>query len=440
MVQIKTDATHDPSRRSWVCSANNGSDFPIQNLPFGIYSYKDKAQRRFGIAIGDEILDVDEALEAGLLKGKAAEAAQLGKAGTLNDLFAADASLRQALRWDVADILDATSEAGRHAETLQANLFRKRSDCEMHLPTRIGDYTDFFAGIHHARASFAQFNRDIPLPDNYKYVPIAYHGRASTVIPTGAEIPRPYGQRLLTPGQPPVFGPCQRLDLELEMGFYIGRGNRRGEPIAIAEANQHIVGLCLLNDWSARDIQGWEMYPLGPFLSKNFATSVSPWVVTMEALAPFRIAIDPRPEGDPAPLPYLYDPNDQAQGAFDIQLKVELSTASMRRKGDPAATIITSNARYLYWTFGQMIAHHSISGCNLQPGDLIGTGTISGPTREELSSMLELTFSGTQPVKLPDGEMRGFLEDGDEIIFTARCEREGFVSLGFGACSGIIIP
>lgn len=440
MVQIKTDATHDPARRSWVVSANNGSDFPIQNLPFGIFSSKDKAQHRFGIAIGESILDVGAALEAGLLKGDAAEAAQLGQGGALNDLFAADAGLRQALRRDVADLLDATTQAGRQAETLQAHLLYKQSDCQMHLPTRIGDYTDFFAGIHHARASFAQFKPDTPLPDNYKYVPIAYHGRASTVIPTGAEIHRPHGQRLPAPGQPPVFGPCERLDLELEMGFYIGRGNQRGKPISIAEANEHIVGLCLLNDWSARDIQGWEMYPLGPFLSKNFSTSVSPWVVTVEALAPFRQAIDSRPAGDPMPLAYLYDPNDQAQGAFDIELKVGLKTASMRQRNDAATTIIVSNSRYLYWTFGQMVTHHSISGCNLQPGDLIGTGTISGPTREELSSMLELTFSGTQPVALPDGEKRGFLEDGDEIIFTARCQREGFVSIGFGDCSGTIIP
>lgn len=437
---IKTDVTHDPSRKSWVDSANTDSDFPIQNLPLGIYSRQGDQQLRFGIAIGDAILDVNAALEAGLLTGKGAEAARAGQGGMLNDLFAADASLRQALRHDVAALLDANSQAGSQAAGLKASLLQAQADCQMHLPTRIGDYTDFFAGIHHARASFAQFKPDDPLPENYKYVPIAYHGRASTVIPTGAEIHRPYGQRRPVPGQPPVFGPCERLDLELEMGFYIGRGNELGKPIAISEANEQIVGLCLLNDWSARDIQSWEMYPLGPFLSKNFATSVSPWVVTMEALAPFRGAVDPRPAGDPAPLPYLYDQQDQAHGAFDVKLRVGLQTAAMRKAGTASSTIIVSNARYLYWTLAQMVAHHSITGCSLRPGDLIGTGTISGPTREELSSMLELTFSGSKPVTLPDGETRGFLEDGDKVTFTARCEQEGFVSIGFGQCSGTIIP
>lgn len=437
---VKIDATHDQARKSWVESANTASDFPIQNLPLGIYSRNGEQQPRFGIAIGDSILDLNAALEAGLLHGDAAEAARAGQAGTLNDLFAAPARLRQALRHSVAELLDANSEAGRGAATQAAKLLHAQSDSKLHLPTRIGDYTDFFAGIHHARASFAQFNPDNPLPENYKYVPIGYHGRASTVIPTGAEIHRPYGQRRQVPGQPPSFGPCERLDLELEMGFYIGRGNEFGKPIGIAEANDHIVGLCLLNDWSARDIQGWEMYPLGPFLSKNFATSVSPWVVTMEALAPFRGAVDPRPAGDPAPLPYLYDADDQAWGGFDVKLRVGLQTAAMRAKKTAPETIIISNARYLYWTFGQMITHHSVTGCSMRPGDLIGTGTISGPTREELSSMLELTFSGTKPVTLQDGETRGFLQDGDKIVFTARCEREGFASIGFGQCAGTIIP
>jgi fumarylacetoacetase len=303
----------------------------------------------------------------------------------------------------------------------------------------VANYTDFYAGIYHARAAGALLTPENPLPQNYKWVPIAYHGRASSVQVGRGAVRRPFGQRPPSAaGQDPSFGPCERLDFELEMGFYLGGGNRLGKPIPIAEASQEIIGFSLLNDWSARDIQRWEMFPLGPFLSKSFATSVSPWVVTADALAPFRVPVLPRPEGDPRPLPYLFDETDQAEGGIDVRLQVQLSTAQMRGAREPAVEILTSNAKYLYWTPAQMVAHHTINGCNLRPGDLIGTGTISGPTRAELSSMLELTTAGQQPVVLPYREQRGFLLDDDEVTFRGRCRRQGFVDIGFGACVGRI--
>jgi fumarylacetoacetase len=260
------------------------------------------------------------------------------------------------------------------------------------------------------------------------------------VQPSDIAVHRPLGQLPGGRGHPPQFGPSQRLDLELEIGCYIGAGNRPGTAIPIADAGAQIAGLCLLNDWSARDIQAWEMMPLGPFLAKNFATTVSPWVVTLEALAPFRIPQPARPDGDPAPLPYLLDAEDQASGAFDIRLGVALRSAQMRQAGESAVEIIVSNTRHLYWTLAQMVAHHSVGGCNLRPGDLLGSGTISGPTRAELSSMLELTFGGSEKISLPNGELRGFLQDGDEITLSGRCTRQGFVSIGFGSCRATLLP
>jgi fumarylacetoacetase len=312
-------------------------------------------------------------------------------------------------------------------------------ECTFHLPTRVANYTDFYAGIYHARSAGALLTPENPLPQNYKWVPIAYHGRASSVQIGWGPVRRPLGQRPPAAArESPSFGPCERLDFELEMGFYLGRGNRLGKPVPIAEASQEIVGFSLLNDWSARDIQRWEMFPLGPFLSKSFATSVSPWVVTVDALAPFRVPVLQRPEGDPLPLPCLFGKADQADGGLDIHLQVYLSTAQMRGANEPAAEILTSNAKYLYWTPAQMVAHHSVNGCNLQPGDLIGTGTISGPTRAELSSMLELTTAGERPVVLPNREQRSFLKDDDEVTFRGRCSRQGFVPIGFGSCVGRI--
>jgi fumarylacetoacetase len=431
------DETHDSARRSFVESANRPeTDFPIQNLPLGVHSTRADTTPRIGVAIGDQVFDLKKA--AGRSERLAAPTREALKDTTLNRLFSLGASALRDLRCNVADMLD-QSESGNNIRRHAADLMTPIEACTLHLPTRVSNYTDFYAGIYHARAAGALLTPENPLPQNYKWVPIAYHGRASSVQVGRGNVRRPLGQRPPSAaGQPPSFGPCERLDFELEMGFYLGSGNRLGKPIPIAEASQEIAGFTLLNDWSARDVQRWEMYPLGPFLSKSFATSVAPWVVTADALAPFRVAALMRPDGDPRPLPYLYDTADQARGGLDVHLQVLLSTAQMRRDNQSAVEILTSNAKYLYWTPAQMVAHHTVNGCNLQPGDLIGTGTISGPSPAELSSMLEFTNAGTRPVALPNGEKRGFLEDGDEVTFRGKCSREGFVSIGFGSCTGTI--
>lgn len=310
----------------------------------------------------------------------------------------------------------------------------------MHLPARVGDYTDFYVGIQHATNVGKLFRPDNPLLPNYKYVPIGYHGRASTLRPSGVEVRRPKGQTLPAGESSPRFGPCARLDYELELGVWIGQGNAMGEAIDIAGAGAHVAGLCLLNDWSARDIQAWEYQPLGPFLSKSFITSLSPWVVTAEALAPFRCAQPPRPEGDPQPLAYLFDADDQAQGAFDIELEVLLLTQRMREQGQASERLALSNSLSMYWTVAQLVAHHSVNGCQLQPGDLFGSGTLSGAGQGAYGSLLEITEGGKQPVRLGNGEQRTFLEDGDEIILRGRCVREGVASIGFGECRGRVVP
>ncbi len=347
----------------------------------------------------------------------------------------------RALRREVSALLDA---AGPERKKLQAvdGVLHAAADCVMHLPAAIRDYTDFYAGIHHARAAGALMlpNAEDPLPPNYKWLPIAYHGRASSVRASGGDVRRPLGQFRPRPDSDPVFGPCERLDIELELGFFIGAGNLLGDGVPVGGAASRIAGFCLLNDWSARDIQRWEMAPLGPFNGKNFSTTISPWIVTTDALAPFRAPAMTRPTGDPKPLSYLLDAKDQAEGGVDIGLEVWFSSAQMRERKLPEQLVIHSNARYLYWTPAQMVAHHTAGGCNLSPGDLIGTGTISGPTREELSSLLELTRAGADPFKLPTGETRGFLDDGDEVTFRARCMRDGYVSIGFGECRGRILP
>jgi fumarylacetoacetase len=431
------DETHDPARRSFVETANEPeTDFPIQNLPLGVFSTKADATPRIGVGIGDQVFDLKKAVgNSERLTASIREALQ---ELTLNRLFSLGTGALRDLRRAVANMLDqgaSGNDTRRHA----AELLTPIEACTLHLPTRVSNYTDFYAGIYHARAAGALLTPENPLPQNYKWVPIAYHGRASSVQVGHGAVRRPLGQRPpAVAGEPPSFGPCERLDFELEMGFYLAGGNRLGKPIPIAEAAQDIAGFTLLNDWSARDIQRWEMFPLGPFLSKSFGTSVAPWVVTSDALAPFRVGVLPRPDGDPRPLPYLHDAADQANGGLDVHLQVLLSTAKMRGAGEPAAQILTSNAKYLYWTPAQMVAHHTVNGCNLQPGDLIGTGTISGPSPAELSSMLEFTTAGTKPVVLANGEKRGFLEDGDEISFRGRCSRDGFVSIGFGSCTGRI--
>jgi fumarylacetoacetase len=433
------DETHDPARRSFVETANRAeTDFPIQNLPLGVFGTASDPTPRIGVAIGDQVLDLKQA--SGKAERLAAPTRDALQDTTLNRLFSLGRSVLREVRRTVADMLDQAS-SGNDTRQHAVDLLTPTDACTLYLPTRVSNYTDFYAGIYHARAAGALLTPENPLPQNYKWVPIAYHGRASSVQVGRGSVRRPLGQRPPSAaGEPPSFGPCERLDFELEMGFYLAGGNRLGKPIPIAEAAQEIAGFTLLNDWSARDIQRWEMFPLGPFLSKSFATSVAPWVVTADALAPFHVAALPRPEGDPRPLPYLSDAADQASGGLDVHLGVLLSTEKMRRASEPAAEILTSNARYLYWTPAQMVAHHTVNGCNLQPGDLIGTGTISGPSPAELSSMLEFTTAGTKPVMLANGEKRGFLEDGDEITFRGRCSRAGFASIGFGSCSGRIEP
>ncbi len=425
------DETHDPARRSWVASANDAAtDFPIQNLPFGVFSPPGEAPRG-GVAIGDTILDIGRAFEAGLLEGDAAEAAS---APALNALLALGRGEARDLRRQVGALLDAENPP-------RPDLLHQAADCALHLPVTVRNYTDFYAGIHHAIAATSIMRPGTPpLPPNYKYVPIAYHGRASSVRPSGGDVRRPQGQRCPDPAQPPTFGPSERLDLELEMGVFVGAGNPVGEPIPIGEAAQHAWGFCLLNDWSARDIQAWEMAPLGPFLAKNFSTTISPWIVTADALAPFRAPAMARADADPKPLDYLWSDADQESGGLAVALAVSFRTQRMREAGEQAVTVIRSNARYLYWTPAQMLAHHSSGGCNMLPGDLIGTGTISGPTNDQLSSLLELTRAGQEPFTLPNGERRGFLHDGDEVSFTARCERPGYVPIGFGTCGGRVIP
>jgi fumarylacetoacetase len=314
------------------------------------------------------------------------------------------------------------------------------ADCTLHLPAAIGDYTDFYAGIHHALNVGRQFRPENPLLPNYKHVPIGYHGRASSIRPSGAPVRRPSGQRKAPDAESPTFGATQRLDLELELGVWIGQGNELGQPIPIAEAGDHIAGLCLLNDWSARDFQAWEYQPLGPFLAKNFMTTISPWIVTAEALAPFRIAQPPRPQGDPRPMDYLWDEQDQAAGAYALGLEVLISTAKMREQGLAPVRISQGPASNLYWTLAQLVAHHTVGGCDLRPGDLLGTGTISTPDDSGVGSLLELTKGGTQAITLPTGESRTFLQDGDELTIAARAQADGAVSIGFGECRGVIEP
>jgi fumarylacetoacetase len=431
-----TDATHDANRRSWVESANGHPDFPIQNLPLGIYN-KPGERPRAGVAIGDEIFDLKMASEAGLFSGESKRAADAAGGSRLNALFALGARPRAALRARLSELLNANGSERREVEGMKPLLLTRAADCEMHLPVRIGGFTDFYAGIHHATNSGALLRPDNPLLPNYKHIPVAYHGRASSIRVSGTPVRRPSGQRKPQSATEPDFGPCRYLDYELELGVWIGPGNDLGKPVPIGATSAHVAGFCLLNDWSARDIQAWEYQPLGPFLAKNFISSVSPWVVTPEALAPFRSAQTRRPEGDPRPLDYLMDADDQAAGAFDIDLEAAILTEAMRASGAAPHRLAASNARHLYWTVAQMIAHHTCGGCNLEAGDLIGTGTISAP--DGVGSMLELTRGGREPTTLPSGETRRFLDDGDEVIFRAYARRDGFAQIGFGECAGKIV-
>ena len=422
-----SDATNDPRLTSWVESANGHADFPIQNLPLGIFSAHGE-QRRAGVAIGDFVLALPDI--ADLLDGEWTEALSQP---VLNAWLARGPDVQSQLRERLSEILSDE----RYRDSVEPLLIGQ-SEVLMHLPCLIGDYTDFYVGIHHATNVGRQFRPDNPLLPNYKYVPIGYHGRASSVRASGEPVTRPNGQRKPPEAETPEYGPSRRLDYELELGIWIGRGNELGAPVPIGEAGEHISGYCLLNDWSARDLQAWEYQPLGPFLAKNFLTSVSPWVVSPLALAPFRKAMPPRPQGDPAPLPYLDDPSDREGGGLGIQLEVTLTTERMRSEGVAPHVLSRGSAdSAMYWSAAQIVAHHASNGCNLQPGDLIGTGTLSTDGASGLGSLLEISQGGKAPLDLPSGETRTFLEDGDEITLKAWCEGEG-ARIGFGECVGRI--
>ncbi len=435
VAMTELDKTHDPGRQSFVASANGHPDFPIQNLPLGVFS-PEAGGARAGVAVGDHILDLQAALHAGLFDGEALRAAEAASGSALNGLLALGAAPRRALRARLSELLAADSPARGRVE----QCLHPAAGCTLHLPAVIGDYTDFYVGIHHATNVGKLLRPGNPLLPNYKYIPIGYHGRASSVLPSGTPVRRPRGQSKPRDKDFPVIGPSRRLDYELELGVWVGPGNALGEPVGITEAARHIAGYCLLNDWSGRDIQAWEYQPLGPFLAKSFATTISAWIVTPEALAPFRLPQPARPAGDPEPFPYLFDETDQREGALDLELEVLLLTPGLREKGLPPHRLASSNARHMYWTVAQMVVHHTSNGCNLRPGDLIGTGTLSGPDPGSTGSLLEATEGGRNPVRLASGEERRFLEDGDEVIMKARGRRKGFAPIGFGACRATILP
>ena len=429
--------THDPSLTSWVESAQAAdSDFPIQNLPFGVFRRRGAHESfRGGVAIGGEILDLTAAHRAGVFSGEAAAAAAHCTEPRLNGFMAMGSSAWSALRAAVSRVLRISAP---HQDTLRGCLL-PQAQAEYAVPAQIGGYTDFYASIYHAANVGKLFRPDNPLLPNYKWLPIAYHARASSIGVSGQSFQRPVGQTMPQSDAQPAFGPCKRLDYELEVGIFIGSGNALGHRVAIDEAEQHVFGLCLLNDWSARDIQAWEYQPLGPFLAKNFASTISPWIVTLEALAPYRLEWT-RPATDPQPLAYLDSPATRAGGAIDIQLEVWLETPKMQQDGRAPIRLSHSSFKHSYWNIFQMIAHHTVGGCNLQSGDLLGSGTQSGPLSEEVGSLIELSAGGKQPVKLGNGETRTFVEDGDAVILRGWCERPGFARIGFGECRGTVLP
>ena len=429
--------THDPRLMSWVASANDGhTDFPIQNLPFAIFRRRGSSQAwRGGVAIGDQIVDMAAAVQAGIFDGDALAAARAATGATLNDLM----GLGPKPASDLRKALSKALQTGSVQEAALKPCLVPQADAEYNLPARIGDYTDFYASVYHATNIGKQFRPDNPLLPNYKWVPIGYHGRSSSIGVSGQAFKRPRGQVKPPNADAPVLKPSARMDIELEMGVFIGQANALGEPVTIERAEAHIFGLVLFNDWSARDIQPWEYQPLGPFLAKNFASTVSPWVVTMEALAPFRAAFS-HPEGDPQPLPYLSSDANSAHGGLDIELEALIETPKMRADQAAPARFTHTNYRYAYWTAAQMVTHHTVNGCNLQPGDLLGTGTLSGPTLDQACALIELTTGGKNPIQLPNGETRTWLEDGDAIILRGWCAKPGAVRIGFGECVGTVLP
>jgi fumarylacetoacetase len=426
------DETHDPRLRSWIESANSpASDFPIQNLPFGVFRRKGSNDRpRIGVAIGDQIVDLARCRERGELSGLPEALQQACGDSDLNPLTALGAA-SSALRRRLVDLLraDAPKEAG---------FLVAMHDAELLMPVDARGYTDFYASIFHATNVGRLFRPDSPLLPNYKHVPIAYHGRTSSIVVGGTPVRRPWGQTKGPDDPSPAFRPSQRLDYEAEVAAVIGRGNPLGEPIGIDDAEAHVFGFCLLNDWSARDIQAWEYQPLGPFLGKNFATSLSPWIVTLDALSPFRCPPFARPESDPQPLPYL-TPTNGSNAGFDITIEVYLRSAQMRNENLPALRLSRGSFADMYWSVAQMVTHHTSGGCNLLPGDLIGSGTVSGPREDSHGCLLEIT-GGSRAIELATGEQRLFLADGDEIAFHGFCERPGYARIGFGTCTGVILP
>jgi fumarylacetoacetase len=434
---IHIDATNDPSRRSWVTSANRAEgDFPLQNLPFAVFRPRQSGTTfRGGVAIGDQIVDLAAASRAGIFSGDAAVAIDAGGESTLNHLMQLGPTKWQALR---RALFESLSEGSALRPTIEACLV-PQADVEYSVPAQIGDYTDFYSSIHHATAVGRLFRPDSPLLPNYKWLPVGYHGRSSSVAISGQCFNRPHGQRLLPGQSDPTLGPSLRLDYEFELGAFIGTGNSAGSPIPIKSAESHVFGLCLLNDWSARDVQAWEYQPLGPFLAKNFATTVSPWIVSLQALEPFRLPYTRRAD-DPPPPSYLMSKNNSAAGAFDIQLEAFLETSAMRDRCEAPQRLSSTSFRHSYWTIAQLIAHHTINGCNLRAGDLIGTGTQSGPTSTEAGSLLELSSGGKQPIPIGSCQHRTFLEDGDEVIFRGFCAKAGATRIGFGEVCGRVLP
>jgi fumarylacetoacetase len=437
------DATHDPALTSWVPSAQGHPDFPIQNLPFGVFhradDKDDPALVRVGMAIGDFVLDLTACHDEGWFTGPADAAGALFAEPTLNGLVATGPETWTAIRRQASAVLASDSPAYRANRRIGDHILVPMKEAELLVPAAVGDYSDFYASVHHASNVGSMFRPDNPLLPNYKWVPIGYHGRASSIVASGTPVRRPQGQRKDPKVDAPVFGPSRALDYEAEVGFLVGPGNALGEPVPIAAAESHLFGMCLVNDWSARDIQTWEYQPLGPFLAKSFATTVSPWVVTMDALAPFRVPAARRASGDPAPLPYLASAANEAAGGVDVTVEVYLVSARMREERREPMRLSRGRVADLYWTPAQMLAHHTSNGCNLRPGDLFASGTVSGPTKDARGCLLELTWRGAEPLTLPTGETRTFLENGDEVIMRGYAEREGAVRIGFGECRGRVV-
>ena len=429
--------THDPALQSFVESANDGAtDFPIQNLPFAMFRRAGSNEVfRGGVAIGDQVLDLAALSDTGMLSGVAADSCAAAADSTLNRFMLMGSASWSALRLALSRAL----RAGSAHEASARSCLIAQSAVEYTVPAHIGDYTDFYTSVYHATHIGRLFRPDNPLLPNYKWVPIGYHGRASSIGVSGQTFPRPVGQVMPPGATEPVLAPSKRMDYELELGIFIGQGNALGSRVSMAHAESHVFGVCLLNDWSARDLQAWEYQPLGPFLAKNFATTISPWIVTLEALAPYRVAWT-RAKDDPQPLSYLDSADNRSQGAFDIQLEVLIETLRMRELALPPHRLCLTSYRHAYWTLAQLITHHTVNGCNLQTGDLLGTGTLSGPTATEAGALIELTVGGKQPVTLSSGESRTFLEDGDAVILRAHCEKEGAARLGFGQSYGRIEP